>query len=68
MDELPPAGVTEAKSPWLDLPITIWLLPFYSRAPLKEDAYAPLEAEAVFADEAKSGKFKGGLGTLQVLR
>lgn len=35
---------------------------------LLEDADAPLEAESSFADEGVSGKFRGGLGTVQVLR
>jgi hypothetical protein len=64
----PPPGIESAPSPWLNLPITIWLLPFVSKGPLLEDAYAPLEAGSAFGDEKMSGKFKGGLGTVQVLR
>jgi hypothetical protein len=68
MDTLPPEGIIPAPSPWLNLPISIWLLPFISSSPLLDYAYAPLEAASAFADESKSGMFKGGLGTLQVLR
>lgn len=69
MDDIqPPAGIEVAPSPWLDLPITIWMLPFYSKTPLLEDAYSPLEAEAGFGNGEICGRFRGGLGTLQVLR
>lgn len=66
--EVAPSGIDVAPSPWLNLPISIWILPFFSKGPLLEDAYAPLEAESGFADKGVSGKFRGGLGTVQVLR
>jgi len=67
-DEQPPPGITLAPSPWLNIPISIYLIPLTSSPPLLDHAYAPLEAASPFSSDASSGKFKGGLGTIQVVR
>jgi hypothetical protein len=64
----PPPGITSAPSPWLNLPVSIYLLPFIASPPLLDYAYAPLEAASPFGNEETSGKFKGGLSTIQIVR
>lgn len=63
-----PPGIKAAPSPWLNLPVSIWILPFYSKVPLLGGVYATLEAESGFGDERVCGRFMGGLGTVQVVR
>lgn len=42
---------------------------FYGGATLPDNAYAPLEAQsASFSDPEEVGKFRGGLGMIQVVR
>ncbi|KAI9815809.1 MAG: hypothetical protein M1832_005223 [Thelocarpon impressellum] len=64
----PPAGIPEAPAPWTCKCEAYWLL-FYATGPLPDHAYAPLEqAAATFSDPASAGSFKGGLGTIQIVR
>ena len=42
---------------------------FYGGDTLPDDVYAPLEAQSVsFSDPAKGGRFRGGLGMIQIVR
>lgn len=64
----PPKGIEEAPSPWFNMPVTTYMFGFWSKPPLLDYAYAPLEAHSSFADPTQSGEFKGGLGLLQLVR
>lgn len=65
---IPPQDIHHAPSPWLDLPVQTFILPFWSSSTLLDDAYAPLEASSSFANPNSSGAFKGGLGMIQIVR
>jgi hypothetical protein len=64
----PPRTIPSAPSPWLNLPVSTYMLPFISKPPLLDHAYAPLEASSSFASSESSGAFQGGLGMLQIVR
>ena len=53
-------------APWKCKFDNYWL-PFYSRGPLPDNVYSPLEASSpAFSDPARAGEFKGGWGMYQV--
>jgi len=59
---------TVATAPWKCKGDTYWI-PYYTTGPLPEDAYAPLEANTPsFSSPSHAGEFRGGLGTIQVVR
>jgi hypothetical protein len=64
----PPPSIKVAPSPWLNLPVSVYMLPFLSSPPLLDHAYAPLETASSFASAEASGQFKGGLGMIQIVR
>lgn len=66
--EAPPSGVNIAPAPWLNLSVTTYIFCFWSKSPLLEYAYAPLEGASSFADPKESGAFKGGLSMIEVVR
>jgi hypothetical protein len=63
-----PTSIKVAQPPWLNLPVSTYMLPFISRPPILDHAYAPLEAASGFASPQASGAFKGGLGMMQIVR
>jgi hypothetical protein len=61
-------SIKKVESPWLNLPVSTYILPFISSPPLLDHAYAPLEAASSFASAEASGEFCGGLGIIQIVR
>ncbi|KAI9759298.1 MAG: hypothetical protein M4579_002427 [Chaenotheca gracillima] len=61
-------SIEEAPAPWTCKCSMYWMM-FSISGPLPENAYAPLEAEtAAVSDPEKSGQFRGGLGSMQIVR
>ncbi|KAI9779112.1 MAG: hypothetical protein M1816_003756 [Peltula sp. TS41687] len=67
-DNPSPNPIKQAPAPWTVKCEMYWMF-YHGNTTLPEDAYAPLEAQtASFSDPAKAGRFRGGLGMIQIVR
>ena len=57
----------DAPPPWLNLPVSTYMFYSYTKPPLLDHAYAPLEA-STWADPKQSGEFRGGIALLMIVR
>lgn len=60
---------TQAPAPWTCKCEAYWMLFYSGRDRLPDNVYGPLEAQsASFSNPEKAGRFRGGLGMIQIVR